>query len=689
MVGDATGGLAVLGIAALAILPLPPFALDLLLVCSLSISLLVFLGALYIERPLDFSAFPSLLVLVTLFRLALNLASTRMILLRGGEGGDSVGHVIRAFGDFAVGGNYVVGAVVFLILVIVNFIVITKGADRVSEVAARFTLDSLPGKQMAIDSDLAAGLIDENGARTRRKEVQMEAEFHGAMDGASKFVRGDAIAGLIIVAINVLAGMVVGVAQHGLPVGEAAATFTILSIGDGLVSQLPALLVSAGAALLVTRDSSGQSVLGSVGDQLLARPRPTGITAAVLGVLALVPGMPHVPLLGLAIATGVLSWRAAKAQKQQATPGGAGKNAPPGAEKAPTTLGSQKDEIETLLPLDLLSIEVGLGLLPLVDADKGGELLTRIGSVRRQLALELGFVVPAVHIRDEVRLRPGGYKILVSGTAVAEGEVRPGRVLAIDPSQRALVDINGESVKEPTFGLPAKWISTGDRTAAETRGCTVVDPSAVVATHVTEVIRNHADELLGRSEAQELLDIAGKDNSKVIEELVPHLMSFGEMMKVLRTLLAEGVSIRDMRSILETLADNAGQTKEPAALVEVVRQRIGRQISSQHLAEDGTLHAMILGPEAEELIRRGGRGGDAQALSRLTSALAQKASELADHDEPGVLVVAPDIRRSAAAIAQHHVPGLAVLSYRELDPGVSLTTIAIVNPSQTVLQETG
>jgi flagellar biosynthesis protein FlhA len=397
--------------------------------------------------------------------------------------------------------------------------------------------------------------------------------------------------------------------------------------------------------------------------------------------------MPHLPLVALAAVSAAIAWRGAKATNPAHVAAGSGSPPGPTSGTPSPKFGSQKQEIEALLPLDLLSVEVGLGLLPLVDAEKGGELLARIGSVRKQLALELGFVVPAVHIRDEVRLRPGAYRVLVSGTRVAE--VRPGRVLAIDPSDRALEDIPGERVKEPTFGLPAKWIGAGDRTEAETRGCTVVDPSAVVATHLTEVIRKHAHELLGRAEAQEVLDIAGKDNTKVIEELVPHLLSFGELMRVLRTLLAEGVSVRDMRSILETLADNAAQTKDPPALVELVRQRLGRQITARYVADDGTVHGIILDPDAEDLVRRGGRSGDGQALSRLTSELARIGARLSEADEPAVVVVPPDIRRAVSAIAQHHVPGLAVISYRELDPAVGLTTAAIVKGSPVKLKEVG
>lgn len=685
LVGDAAGAVLMVGVVALAVLPLPPWLLDVLLAGSLCISLLVFLLAMYVERPLEFSSFPSVLVLVTLYRLSLNVASTRNILLNGSEGTGAAGDVIAAFGDFAVGGNFVVGAVVFLILVLVNFIVITKGADRISEVGARFTLDSMPGKQMAIDSDLVAGLIDENTARKRRQEVQTQADFHGSMDGASKFVRGDAIAGLVITAINVVAGIIIGVLQHDLSLLQSAETYSILSIGDGLVSQLPALLVSTGAALLVTRDSSGESgLMTSVSGQLLSRPRAAWAAAGVLGVIGVVPGMPHLPLLGLAAAAGYAAKRASDRM------GGAVKGDGGGLDRAKRKAEAdrrklldpeaQKNEIESLLPVELLSMELGLQLLPLVDVDRDGELLARIASVRKQTAQELGFIVPPVCIRDDLTARPGAYRILISGVKVAEGEVKAGKLLAIDPSGTATRTLPGELVREPTFGLPAKWISPGQRATAEAAGCTVVDPSAVVATHLTEIVRTHAHELLGRREAQELVDIAAKANSKVVEELIPHLLSLGEVIKVMRSLLQEGVSLRDVRTILETLADNAAQTKDVGDLTELVRQRLSRRITHAQVGADGRLRAMVLDPKAEDLLRKGGRGTDGQTLTRLTNTLAKAAQAAVEQDQAPLLVVAPDVRRAAAAIAGRHVQGLNVMSYREVDPSVPLVATRVIGP---------
>jgi flagellar biosynthesis protein FlhA len=674
--GDSASAALILGVLALTVLPLPAPALDLLLGTSLCVAMLVFLVAIYVEKPLDFSAFPSLLLLVTLFRLALNVASTRRILLHGGEGAGAAGGVIRAFGEFAVGGNFVVGGVVFLILVVVNFIVITKGGERISEVAARFTLDSMPGKQMAIDADLGAGLITEKEARQRRREIEHEADFHGAMDGASKFVRGDAVAGLIIVVINIVGGIVVGVAQQGLSFGDAAKTFTILSIGDGLVTQIPALLVSTGAALLTTRGSGGTGGLGaSLGAQLFTRKRPPAIVAGVLGLLAILPGMPHLAFAALAGLAGFAASRAsdkpAAGERDAATSG-----KPEGA-AAPAV--GQKAELEALLPVELLSLEVGLDLLGLVDGAREGELLSRIASLRKQIAGELGLIVPPVHVRDDLRLRPGAYRILISGTRVAQGEVRVGRLLALDPTGRATAHLPGEAVREPTFGLPARWISLGDRPRAEGAGCTVVDPSAVVATHLTEVVRSHAHELLGRREAQELMEHAAKQNAKVVEELVPHLLPLGEVIKVLRNLLREGVSIRDIRSVLETLADHAAQIKDPGELTEKVRERLARQITLAQAGDGGELRALVLDPRAEELLRSGGRGADPQALTRLTNAIEQAARVAVDRDEPALLVVAPDVRRAVAAIGARHVPGLSVMSYREIDAAVPFVTRGVVS----------
>jgi flagellar biosynthesis protein FlhA len=665
------------GILALTVVPLPPMILDALLALSLCAAILTFLVAFYVERPLDFSAFPSLLLFVTLLRLGLNVASTRLILSHGDQGSRAAGGIIHAFGDFAVGNNFVVGAVVFLILVIVNFIVITKGAERISEVSARFTLDSMPGKQMAIDADLGAGLINEKEARARRKAIEQEADFHGSMDGASKFVRGDAVAGLLIVAINIVGGMIIGIVQKGMSAVDAAHAYTTLSIGDGLVTQIPALLVSTGAALLITRN--GEDQLGSaLSAQLLSRPRPIKLAAAILLLVGFLPGMPHLVFIGLA---GLAYLGAQRAEREQALRAPLEPGAPvvPGGPAPPSRHDpeAQKADIEAALPVELLSLDVGLDLLPLVDASKSGEILSRVADLRKHIALELGLIVPPVHVRDDLRLRPGGYRISISGVTVAEGEIRAGRLMAIDASGRAIASLPGDGAREPVFGLPAKWIGASERSRAEAGGCTVVDASSVVATHVTEVIRRHAADLLGRREVQELLDLAARHHSKVVEELIPHLMSLGDVIKVLRNLLRENVSIRDLRTILEALADHAGQVKDPGELTELVRQRLARRITRQNLTDAGQLRAMVLAPRAEELFRDGGTR-NARALSKLTGEIEEHTRRAVESDVPAVLVVAPDIRRTVAAVAQRHVPGLTVLSYREVDPSVPFVTHNVI-----------
>jgi flagellar biosynthesis protein FlhA len=670
---------ALVGILGIAVAPLPPTLFDMLLGVSLCIAALTFLVAFYVERPTEFTSFPSLLLFVTLFRLALNVASTRLILT--GDGDHAAGAVIAAFGDFAIGGNFVVGAIIFLILVVVNFVVITKGAERISEVAARFTLDSMPGKQMAIDADLGAGLITEKQARERRRAIQREADFHGAMDGASKFVRGDAVAGILILIINVVGGIIIGVAQKDLALGEAAQRYTILSVGEGLVSQIPALLVSTGAALLTTRGDDAQ--LGrAMSGQLFARRRPLLGVAGLLGAIGLLPGMPHLIFLGLA---GIAAWGASRAPNGPVTEtDDDGETVPARSADAgakPNAPVESKADVEAALPVDLLSLEVGLDLLGFVDANRNGDLLKRIAGLRKQLAAELGIIVPPIHIRDDLRLKPGGYRVMLSGVSIAEAEVHAHRVLAIDPTGTALRGLPGEATTEPTFGLPAKWLMPNERSRAEAAGCTVVDAAAVIATHLTDLIRRHAHELLGRREVQELLDVAGKQHAKVIEELIPHHMQTGDVIRVLRNLLREAVSIRDLRSILEALADHAPSVKNPDELTELVRQRLARRLTRANLSTDGSLRPLVFDPRAEALLRDGS-GKNARALNRLTEDLANRARDLAVRDEPPVLVVAPDLRRTVAGIASRHVPGLAVLSYREIDPAIPFVTRGVVSAQE-------
>ena len=665
---------ALVGMLSIAIAPLPPILFDLLLGVSLCLAALTFLVAFYVERPTEFSAFPALLLFVTLFRLSLNIASTRLILTHGGSAGDhAVGEVIAAFGHFAIGGNFIVGAIIFLILIIVNFTVITKGAERISEVAARFTLDSMPGKQMAIDADLGAGLITEKDARERRRAIQRDADFHGAMDGASKFVRGDAVAGLLILAVNVIGGIIIGVAQKDMSIGDATRTFTVLSIGDGLVTQIPAVLVSTGAALLITRGDDAE--LGvALSNQLMSRRRPLVVAAVLLAIMGCLPGMPHLQFWALAGGLRAIAGRSRG--EQTCAAGDATVAVAPGATAAGRDdATATKADIEAMLPVELLAMEVGLDLIGMVDAARNGELLRRIASLRKQLAAELGIIVPPVHIRDDLRMRPGAYRVMLSGVSLGEGEVSVHRVLAIDPTGDLTRGLPGEATTEPTFGLPAKWIGTSERARAEAAGCTVVDPAAVIATHLTELIRRHAHELLGRREAQELLEVVSRKDAKVVEELMPRLMSLGDVIKVLRNLLREGVSVRDLRTILETLADHAAAMKNPDDLTEQVRQRLSRRITRSHLAADGTLRPLVLDPRAEALFRD---GKNARAINKLVDELGLRARDLTSQDEPVLLVVAPDIRRAVAGVTARHVPGLAVLSYREIDPSVTLHTRGVV-----------
>jgi flagellar biosynthesis protein FlhA len=662
-------------ILAVMILPLPKFLLDLGLSLSICISLVTFLVSIYLRDPLDLSVFPTLILVATLLRLSLNIASTRLILLHGSEGSDAAGSVIQAFGQFVVGGNYVVGLILFMILVIINFVVITKGAGRVAEVAARFALDAMPGKQMSIDADLSAGLINEREAKRRRSRIHEEAGFHGAMDGASKFVRGDAVAGLIITAINVVGGIAIGTLQHDLPIADAASNFTILTVGEGLVAQIPALLMSTAAGIVVTRATSDADLGSTMVSQLLAQRRPTAIAAACLGGLALVPGMPHVTFLLLALAAAAASLSPKPATKE------------PGAEEAATAAPQAADDresMESLLPIDLLELEIGYELVGLVDSSRTGNLLGRISGIRRQFATDLGIIVPPVHVRDNLQLKPGEYRVMLSGNEIGRGEVRVNCFLAMDPGTVS-APLDGPVVKEPAFGLPARWIVAGDRSSAEILGYTVVDPATVVATHLSELLRKNAGELVGRREVQELLDIFAKSNPRLVEDLIPSLLSLGELIKVLRALLREGVSIRDLRTILEALADHAGQIKDPEALTELVRQRMAKHLTSRVLGEDGKVHALILDPQLEQDLRQVLRSThgeaasfDGQAIPRVLSALERTAARLGDSLNLPVLVVAPEVRPHLAAFAARHVPGLSVYSYREIEPNTPIHTLGIV-----------
>ena len=670
---DVALALAVLGILAVMLTPLPPLLLDLLLTSNLAVSLLTLLIGMYILRPLDFSVFPSLLLLLTLFRLSLNVASTRLILLRGSEGPYAAGQVIHAFGLFVVGGSYVVGAVVFLILVIIQFVVITKGAGRIAEVAARFTLDAMPGKQLAIDADLNAGLVTEAEARARRREIAREADFYGAMDGASKFVRGDAIAGIIITAVNIVGGLVIGVLQQHMDILEAVTTYSLLTIGDGLVTQIPALIVSTAAGLVVTRAASDSELAVTVKRQFTGHQRALAITASALLILGLIPGLPTLPFLCMAAITGGVAYNG----RRERTAGAA-------VDPAPAAVGAGPEKVEKLLALDPLELEVGYSLIPLVDPGQGGDLLERVRLVRRQFATDLGFVVPPVRIRDNLQLKPAAYGIKIRGQVVARDEIVTGHFLAMNPGT-ATGALAGVATTEPTFGLPAQWIPADERERAQVLGYTVVDPSSVITTHLTETIRRHARDLLGRQEVQALVDLLKPTHPSVVETLLPNLLPLGTVQKVLQNLLAEGVSIRDLALILEVLADAAPAAKDPLLLTEYVRQALRRAICRELTGSEAVLKVFTLSPALEQRLADGVADGDQgrylaldpRTAQRLIEAIARTIGQDAPDGTP-VVLCNPAIRPHLKRLTERYLPHLAVLSYNEIGPEVTLKALAMV-----------
>ncbi|MBD3609115.1 MAG: flagellar biosynthesis protein FlhA, partial [Gammaproteobacteria bacterium] len=557
----------VLSLLAMVVLPLPPWMLDIFFTFNISLSMIVLLVAIYSLRPLDFAIFPTVILIATLFRLALNVASTRVVLLEGHSGTDAAGQVIEAFGDFVVGGNYAVGIVVFIILIIINFVVVTKGAGRISEVSARFTLDAMPGKQMAIDADLNSGLIDQDQARKRREDIASEADFYGSMDGASKFVRGDAVAGILITLINLIGGLVIGVAQHDMAFSDAAQTYTLLTIGDGLVAQIPSLLLSTAAGIIVTRDSASQDMGDQIVSQLFGNPMVLGITAGVLGLMGLIPGMPNASFLLLATLLGVLAYISHQKKQAEVVEQEQAMAQQTEEAQAPEAKELSWDDVP---PIDVIGLEVGYRLIPLVDKSQGGLLMDRIKGVRRKLSQELGFLVPPVHIRDNLDLEPNVYNITLMGVTAGEAQVEPDRELAINPGE-VHGEVEGIKTVDPAFGLPAVWFTPDLRDEVQALGYTVVDPNTVIATHMSQILQDHAHELLGHEEVQNLLDKLSKSAGKLVEDLVPNTVSLGTVLKVLQNLLEEGIPIRDMRTIAETLAQYAPKSQEPSVLTELVR----------------------------------------------------------------------------------------------------------------------
>ncbi|MEJ1414228.1 MAG: flagellar biosynthesis protein FlhA [Candidatus Sedimenticola sp. (ex Thyasira tokunagai)] len=664
---------------AMIVVPMPPLALDVFFSFNIALSLVVLLVVLYTIKPLEFSVFPSLLLVATLLRLALNVASTRVVLLEGHQGGDAAGKVIEAFGAFVIGGNYAVGLVVFAILVIINFVVVTKGAGRVSEVSARFTLDAMPGKQMAIDADLNSGLINQEEAKMRREEVAQEADFYGAMDGASKFVRGDAIAGLLILFINILGGLSIGMLQHDLDLSTALRFYALLTIGDGLVAQIPSLLLSTSAAIIVTRVAASQDVGGQVVAQILDNPKALGITSMVLGLMGIIPGMPNFAFLTLALLSGAGAWWIYQRNEAEAVAAAA---APPPIPEVPA---EQKELTwDDVQPVDIIGLEVGYRLIPLVDRNQGGQLMTRIKGVRKKLSQELGFLIQPVHIRDNLDLPPTAYRISLHGVEIAEAEIHPDRVLAINPGQ-VFGNLQGLATKDPAFGLDAVWIEAAQRDHAQTLGYTVVDASTVVATHMSEILQSHAQELLGHEDVQQLMDALARSAPKLVEDLVPKILSLGQLLKILQNLLEENVPVRDIRTIAETLAEYGTQSQDLGVLTGYARVALSRSIVQQLAGSTEEIPVVVLDPSLEQILQQtlqppeeGGVGFEPGLAEQLQKALVETASQQEMAGQESILLVAAPLRSWMARFVKHSVPGMHVLSYNEVPDNRQIKVVATV-----------
>lgn len=663
------------------VVPLPPFILDLLFTFNIAFSLLVLLVTVYTLRPLDFAVFPSVLLVATLLRLSLNVASTRVVLLEGHQGPDAAGKVIEAFGEFVIGGNYAVGLIVFIILVIINFVVVTKGAGRVSEVSARFTLDAMPGKQMAIDADLNAGLVNQEEARFRRQEVAREADFYGSMDGASKFVRGDAVAGILILFINVIGGLIVGMLQHDLPFSEALHNYTLLTIGDGLVAQIPSLLLSVASAMIVTGiSSSTQNIGAQFSTQFLSDPRPLGVSAALVGMMGMIPGMPNLAFLLLASALGGAAYMIIKKQHKKEAEAQTVRAAPPSQLPAPEVKELSWDDV---MPVDLVGLEVGYRLIPLVDKNQDGQLTGKIKGVRKKLSQDLGFLVPSVHIRDNLDLQPNGYRISLQGVTAGEAEIYPERLLAIDPG-RVYGTLRGMEVKDPAFGLDAVWIENDQRDQAQSLGYTVVDPGTVLATHLSHLLQTHAHQLLGHHEAQQLLDVLAKSVPRLVEDLNKTVPLSG-IVKVLQSLLQENVPLKDMRTIAETLTEYGGRSQDPVVLTAVVRAALGRLIVQRVCGTEKEIAVITLDPDLEQLLLKivqsaapDGAGLEPGLAEQLHKSLEENSQKMELEDQPPILLVSSQIRAWLARLFRHAIPGLKVLAYNEIPEDKQIRIVASV-----------
>ncbi len=674
---DLTVAVGLLLILAVMIVPIPPILLDLLLALTLSLGIMILLVAVYSKKPLDFSTFPSVLLVMTLFRLSLNVASTRNILLRGSsERTAAAGEIIRSFGEFVVEGNYVVGIIVFIILVIINFMVITKGAGRVAEVAARFTLDAMPGKQMAIDADLNAGLINDAQAKKRRKEVAEEADFYGSMDGASKFVRGDAIAGILITVVNIIGGIIVGVAQNGMEVSQATEVFTLLTVGDGLVSQIPALIISTAAGIIATRNTDDMTLGEQVGAQFNVHPKAVYMSGGSLFVFGIIPGLPKFPFFTMGLLLVVIAYR----MEQSTLAAKEASKVDEGEEKT-----DKAESLEDLLSLELVELEVGYGLVNLVDSDQNGDLLERITHIRKQFALDWGVIIPSVRIKDNLELKPGGYSVKIKGITIADGDLMTDHFLAMDPGG-IIEPIDGIETTEPVFGLPAVWISDDQRDDAQYNGYTVVDLSTVVATHLTEIIKSNVHELFGRQELVDLLENFKEHYPKIVSDLIPDILTMGQVLKVLQNLLREGVSIRDLRSTLETLAEYGGTIKDTDTLTEMVRQSLYRTITQSVRSEQGDIPLFTLDRGIEESIaqniiqtEQGQQVSlDPKITQTILASLNEKIEEATSMGEKMVVLCSPVIRNHFKRLTEKFIPNLVVISHNELSSDANIRSLGTV-----------
>jgi flagellar biosynthesis protein FlhA len=674
--GEIALALGLVAVLAVLIFPMPAWLLDISLAFSITVSILILMTVLFIEKPLDFSSFPTVLLLVTMLRLALNLASTRLILTYGHEGTDAAGHVIQAFGGFIMGGNYVIGIIVFAILVLVNFVVITKGSGRIAEVSARFSLDAMPGKQMAVDADLSAGLIDEKEAKTRRKTLEDESNFFGSMDGAAKFVRGDAIAGLIIVFINVIGGIIIGVAQEGMSMSEAASTYTLLTVGDGLVSQIPALIVSTGAGMLVTKAGVTGSTDKALFRQLSGYPAALGLAAFLMVALSLMPGIPTVPFMGLAALTGFMAYLVMRHQKKAAA--FVAQQQVVEQQQVPVA----EEPISTALQLDAIRLELGYGLLGLINTERGHRLTDQVKALRRQLASEMGFILPAVRIQDNLQIQANSYVIRIKEIEAGRGDLRPNMILVMDP-RGDKINMTGEETTEPTFGLPAMWVDPSAREEALFRGYTVVDPATVITTHLTELVKDNMAELLSHAETQKLLDELPKEHQKLVADLIPGQISVGGVQRVLQALLTERVSIRDLANILEGVAEATGYSRNVNAIVEHVRARLARQISDASSDASGVIPLVTLSPEWEQAFANAvrGDGEDRQLvmapsdLQQFIQMVRQTFERFAIMGESPVLLTSPGIRPFVRSIVERFRPATTVMSQNEIHPKAKIRTL--------------